>query len=149
MKTEESSLKASIIPARHWMLVDDDEIILALLQYLLSTVSDAETHCFSSGAEALAALEKGSVKYEAVFTDYNMPGMNGLELCRRLRQLAPNLPVVLATGSVELSDDAIFAQGFCALVPKPFSPATLRAAVAAVQNAQPEAMPKWELSAAA
>ena len=56
----------------------------------------------ASGAEAVALLE-GSV-FDCAVVDVRMPGMDGLELLRRVRRLSPDLPVVLLTGhaSVEL-----------------------------------------------
>jgi CheY-like chemotaxis protein len=132
---------------RHWMLVDDDEIILALLQYLLSTVSTAETHCFHSAADALRAFEQAPHKYEAVFTDFNMPAMNGIQLCQRLHELAPELKIVLATGSIEITNAQALLHGFCASVTKPFTPDALRAAVETIRQTSSDRVPVWDLDA--
>ena len=53
----------------------------------------------SSGAEAIEQF--GAHKFDLVVTDYKMPRMDGLELIKRLRKLAPGLPVVLISGYVD------------------------------------------------
>jgi DNA-binding NtrC family response regulator len=139
------NINTTVRSVRHWMLVDDDEIILALLQYLISTISDAQTHCFHSATQAFRAFKEGSIKYEAVFTDFNMPEMNGIELCQRLQQSAPGLKVVLATGSVEISEAQTIGHGFCALVRKPYSMDALRHAVDEIRKFESNQIPVWEL----
>ncbi|PIK72338.1 hybrid sensor histidine kinase/response regulator, partial [Methylobacterium frigidaeris] len=68
---------------------------------------------------ALAEIEAVPFRFDAVFSDVVMPGMGGIELAKRLRELHPELPVVLTSGysHVLASDDA---HGF-ELVRKPYS----------------------------
>jgi CheY-like chemotaxis protein len=54
-----------------------------------------------SGARALDLLRLGT-KVDVVVTDHAMPGMTGTELARQIRQIWPNLPIILATGYAEL-----------------------------------------------
>jgi CheY-like chemotaxis protein len=49
-----------------------------------------------TGAEALQHAAENA--FDVVFTDVVMPGMSGLELAERLRELQPSLPIVLTTG---------------------------------------------------
>jgi CheY-like chemotaxis protein len=53
----------------------------------------------ASGEEALALLPEA--KPDAVVLDVNMPGMGGLEAARRIRELAPGLPVTLLTANIQ------------------------------------------------
>ena len=85
------------------VVVDDDALVL------LNTVAMLEDlgHCAipaSSAAEALVILRDSEV--DLLITDYAMPGMTGLELIEGIRTLAPDLPVVLATGYAELPPGA-------------------------------------------
>lgn len=79
----------------HILIVDDDDLVLSGLAegletegYLVTTAPD--------GAGALAALGRAAV--DLVLTDLVMEGMDGLELLRRVKQSAPDLPVVVITG---------------------------------------------------
>jgi CheY-like chemotaxis protein len=52
--------------------------------------------CAYSGEDALAKFEDES--FDILVTDYRMEGMNGLELARKVRQQAPQMPVIVVTG---------------------------------------------------
>ena len=85
------------------LLVDDDALIAmstaAMLEDLGHTVIEA-----NSGQNALGALESG-LSPDLMITDHAMPGMTGTELVARVRELMPQLPVLLATGYAELPDE--------------------------------------------
>ena len=68
-----------------------------------------------------ALLTSSGDDIEVVVSDVNMKGMNGVELCRRLLEGRPQLPVILITafGSMDLAIQAIRA-GAYDFVPKPF-----------------------------
>ena len=97
--------------------------------YRVTTVQHPET--------AVAALQAPGHDFAALVSDYDMPGLNGLEVVRRVRELRPDLPVVLTSG---LIDDALRAQaaaiGVKAVVNKEDLPESLAPAmVAALQSA--------------
>ncbi|CCH13183.1 Sensory box histidine kinase/response regulator [Stenotrophomonas maltophilia D457] len=52
--------------------------------------------------EALAELERDASRFDVVFSDVVMPGMNGLDLARTIRSRLPGLPVILTSGYSEL-----------------------------------------------
>ena len=87
--------------ALNLMLVDDEERFLATTAKLLERQGHRVATA-TSGQEALDKLERQEV--EVVILDVKMPGMDGLELLRRMRRLHPGVAVVLLTGhaSVEL-----------------------------------------------
>jgi CheY-like chemotaxis protein len=85
------------------LVVDDDRDVLEMADCLFREAG-VEVHCAESGAEALEIIrEKRCI---AMLTDYNMPGMNGLELARKALEIAPHLQIIMATGhpSRELSE---------------------------------------------
>lgn len=62
---------------------------------------DVLTTCYSSGAQLLAAFEK--IKYDAVFLDIEMDGLNGLQVAKCLHEKKKDLPIVLVTTHTELA----------------------------------------------
>ncbi len=92
-----------------------------LVARLLSRGFDARS-C-SSGAEAVELVRHGveGHEIEVLITDINMKGMDGVELCHRVLEYRPQLPVILITafGSMELAIRAIRA-GAYDFLPKPF-----------------------------
>lgn len=79
------------------ILIVDDEIIS---RYTLEALLDFENYTLVFAENGLQGLEKAEVmKPDLILLDVMMPGMNGFEVCRRLRanpRLA-NLPVVMIT----------------------------------------------------
>ncbi len=117
---------------RVWMLVDDDEAILQMLPSLLRTVMDVQIECFSRPQAALAAFLDAPERYELVITDFQMPGMNGMELCREVLAVSPAQKIFLITGSGFFTKRAAQLAGFSALLDKPFPLSALRATLAQV-----------------
>jgi PAS domain S-box-containing protein len=87
-------------PSSVILVVDDDALInmstVDMVQDLGHTVLEAY-----SGKEALQILGSGQ-RIDALITDYAMPGMTGVELADRARELHPGLPILLATGYADL-----------------------------------------------
>jgi DNA-binding NtrC family response regulator len=105
-------IKASVL------VVDDDAGMCAMLSSRL-TNRGFRVVTASTGTDAIEIVQHDDI--EVVVSDVNMKGMNGVELCQRLLEHRPQLPVVLITafGSMELAIQAIRA-GAYDFVPKPF-----------------------------
>jgi pilus assembly protein CpaE len=114
------------------LAVDDSPLILKLIAGVLSPAG-YEVHTASSGTEALAQV--GEIQPELIILDVTMPGMNGYELCRTLRQMpvAANLPIIMLT-SLDSLENKIkgFEAGADDYMLKPFQAAELRARVEAL-----------------
>lgn len=134
MKTENCLAKAA---QTRWMIVDDNQEILALMCAIVGRLSDAQIESFNSPQAALAAFTAAPDKFQFVITDLEMPGMNGIELCRRLLEIAPKLKVLLATGSGFVGGEAAAGMGFCGLLHKPFPLSALRKVMDAAGVFQP------------
>ncbi len=81
------------------VVVDDDADMAELIALALDASGYRSITC--SGAEpALAALSEHDV--DAVVTDLNMPGMNGLEFCERVASNRPDLPIIIVTAHANL-----------------------------------------------
>jgi CheY-like chemotaxis protein len=124
MKTKFSipreTLADAATPRPRWLVVDDTEAVLQLMATLLERLGAAEVCQAHSAAEALAQFAAAPERFTFVVTDFDMPGMNGGELCQRLHALAPRLPILLATGSSEITPAGARQLGFCGLLLKPF-----------------------------
>ncbi len=108
------------------LLVEDDPTVAELTSEMLKAAGYGVCHV-KSAPSALDTLAGGR-PFDAVFSDVMMPGgMNGVDLAREIRRLWPDLPVVLATGYVEMARSAM-AEGLEVLV-KPYSLEALCAAL--------------------
>lgn len=103
------------------MVVDDNPDVLDALGSLLQSLERAEIYKFRSAEEALNCLSLNPNEFELVITDLGLPRMNGLELCRRMREISPSIKMVLSTGRALTSDKAAKESGFCAVLQKPYS----------------------------
>ena len=88
------------IKAATVLVVDDDVLVNIGTVDMLQDMGLRALEAYS-GKEALQILESGQ-RIDALITDYAMPGMTGVELADRARELHPGLPILLATGYADL-----------------------------------------------
>jgi DNA-binding response OmpR family regulator len=112
------------------LIVDDEPHIRQMMRMTLETGSDQIVEA-GSGEEALNLFGDGTTT-DIVVLDQKMPGLDGLETLRRIKQRAPRTPVLMVTafGSIELAVDAM-KLGATDFLRKPMTPEALRGAVAA------------------
>ena len=123
--------------AHRILLVDDDARLHDLLTTYLSQNGFAVIGAHD-GAKGLALLEAGS--FDAVLLDVMMPGLDGIEVCRRIRARS-RVPIVMLTAKGDETDRVVGLElGADDYVTKPFSPRELLARLRALlRRAQPEA----------
>jgi DNA-binding response OmpR family regulator len=123
----------------HRVLVVDDErnICLAISQAL--SPLELEVEQALDGEEALRKIERGS--YDLVLLDLRLPGIDGVEVLRRMRDKGSRVRVVVVTayGTVD-SAVAGFKLGAVDFVQKPFSPDEIRGVVTRALASPPERM---------
>ncbi len=109
------------------LVVDDDPYVLESLASLLREFGYRVQTC-QNATEALDTLRERT--YDVVLTDIKMPGITGIELLRHIRDLDPQIPVILLTAFAEL-DVAVDAikRGAFDFITKPFNPEYLSHAV--------------------
>jgi FixJ family two-component response regulator len=104
---------------RYVAVVDDDRSVGIALCRLLGAAG-LEARAFESAAEFLQSLEERQP--DCLVLDVQMPGMNGLELQQRLKDIAATLPVIMITGRDEASIHAIcMAMGASSYLRKPLN----------------------------
>ena len=112
------------------LVVDDEPSVREVLEAMLR--EDGHTVITaSSGAEALGLFREE--RWDLVMTDRAMPHMNGDVLAARLKQLRPEMPVILVTGFADVMRDVgDHPPAIDLIIRKPFTRDSLRAALAAV-----------------
>ncbi|MEX2178875.1 MAG: response regulator [Gemmatimonadaceae bacterium] len=95
--------KAGADPRRTVLIADDDPTILLLLEHVLEALGRT-FEMADDGAQAWAAWERA--RHELVVLDIEMPGMNGLDVCRRIRAADPDREtfVLVVTGRTSAGD---------------------------------------------
>ncbi len=119
-------------------VIDDDEAMRHSLEFLLGSV-DYEVALFDSGQAFLDAMP--ALEFGCVVSDVRMPGIDGIELLRRLKTLQSRLPVIIMTGhgDVPLAVEAM-KLGAVDFLEKPFEDDLLIAMVdSGLKRAEPEA----------
>ena len=112
------------------MIVDDNMMVRETTAMLIKHITGCPVRCCSDAEEALRVFEQEPDAYGCVITDFNMPGMNGLELGSLLRAIAPEVKMMLVTGNPGAVDDGKLGEnGFRGLLPKPFNMTLLRDAI--------------------
>jgi CheY-like chemotaxis protein len=101
------------------LVVEDTQSVAEFLREMLQAFGH-HAEISLSVQQALAAFEPG--KYDLVITDYTMPGMNGIEFARRIKQQSAGQVILLITGSTfSLADSAPGEMPVEAVLQKPFS----------------------------
>ena len=114
-----------VLPVRHLLCVDDDEVILLTNEALLRA-SGFRVTSVGSGREAVAAVLAAPDQFDLVVADFNMPEMSGIDVARQIALIRPSLPVVICSGYIDASlRSQANAVGLRALVNKESSAETL------------------------
>ena len=109
------------------LVVDDEEPIRDLLSWMLGDAGHV-VHSASEGFGALTFLRDNPV--DIMLSDINMPGMDGLELSRRVQAEFPGLPILLISGRPP-------PKGVRAFIAKPFRWDALAKAIASLARPDP------------
>lgn len=80
---------------RRILIVDDEEYVVLTLQEGLKKLPNCEVVVATSGKQALGLFEQQP--FDLLITDYKMPGMDGMMLAARVRQLYPRTAIIVIT----------------------------------------------------
>jgi len=111
------------------LVIDDESVNLEALELLLGRAGYQVTPC-ASGEEALTRLDKQS-PFDLVLSDLTLPGLSGIDILRRVKEMSPQTPVILITGNAT-AESAVEAmkQGAFDYILKPFDFEKLKLQVA-------------------
>jgi CheY-like chemotaxis protein len=119
-----SQLNRVRIPYARVLVVDDNRTNLDIAMGLMRPYGMG-IDCVTGGQEAIDAIRAEEVKYDAVFMDHMMPGMDGVEAMRVIRNeigtdYARDIPIIALTANAVVGNKEKFiSQGFNAFVSKP------------------------------
>ncbi len=109
------------------LIVDDFSTMRRIIKNLLRDLGFNNTQEADDGSTALPMLQKGD--FDFVVTDWNMPGMQGIDLLKAIRadEHLKNIPVLMVTAEAKREQIIAAAQaGVNGYVVKPFTAATLK-----------------------
>jgi DNA-binding response OmpR family regulator len=109
--------------ARTIMVVDDEEDLRRIIARMLAPQGEIVEAC--DGAEAVRLLRQKTP--DLLLLDVTLPDGSGLDVLKEARAIAPNLPVLMLTGQLDISTarDAL-EKGARAYMTKPFEPSALK-----------------------
>jgi len=117
------------MPYARILIVDDVVTNLDVARGLMKPYN-MQIDCVSSGQEAIDAVMDKRVRYNAIFMDHMMPGMDGIEATRLIREIntdyTRNIPIIALTANAIVGNEEMFLQkGFQAFISKPIEIAHL------------------------
>jgi DNA-binding response OmpR family regulator len=100
------------------LLIEDDEAIAATVRAWLS-MHKFNVRAVETGAEALEELQFG--KYDLILLDWNLPDMDGVEICQQFRAAGGITPIIMLSGnSSDAEKKQALRSGATDFMPKPF-----------------------------
>ncbi|MCP4878549.1 MAG: response regulator [Gammaproteobacteria bacterium] len=103
-------------------IIDDDQSMRWVLEKTL-TNNGYRVSAFESGSVALASFKRSSpeTRPQLIITDVRMPGINGFELLRQIKNISPQTPIIVMTAYTDLDTTVqAFEEGAFEYLPKPF-----------------------------
>ena len=131
-----SAASLQAVPPLRCLVVDDEQPVLEVLGDVL-TAGGHSAVLVADGAMAIARFK--AEPFDIVFTDLAMPGVNGWQVARAVKDHAPSVPVLLVTGwGVELSPEELRGKGVDAVLSKPVKFEDILVAAATFGSRRPE-----------
>lgn len=78
------------------LYVDDEPVLLEIGKTFLEKVNNFSVDTLTSATEALTCIS--TKQYDVIISDYQMPGMDGIEFLQKVRESGSNVPFILFTG---------------------------------------------------
>jgi two-component system NtrC family response regulator len=100
------------------MVVDDEPSVLESFKMILQ-IKDYDVDTYADGPSAIGKLQKGN--YDICFVDYKLPGMDGIEVLKKIKEIDPDIEVIVVTAyASESSKSSAVALGALQYLRKPF-----------------------------
>jgi CheY-like chemotaxis protein len=121
------------------LVVDDDQVVGKSFERVL-TNQGYRVDTALSGREAFEKY--AGADFDMVFTDLRMPGQDGLEVARRIKEMNPWLPIVVVTGyGTQEAEEQAKAIGVAEFLQKPLTPSIIEEVAARIMGRIAAAVP--------
>jgi len=133
-ETANASLVKVQLPHARVLVVDDVLVNLEVARGLMKPYK-MRVDCVTSGYEAIEAVRREEVRYSAIFMDHMMPGIDGIESTRIIREeigteYAQTVPIIMLTANAISGNEEIYLNsGFQAFLSKPIDVARLNSVI--------------------
>lgn len=110
-------------------IVDDEMMVTASLQTMLTLESNHRVHCYNNPLEALDKLS--ALRPDVVISDFSMPGMDGIQFLRKVKDVLPEATLILLTGYADKENaiKAINTVGIYRYIEKPWDNEDLKLSI--------------------
>jgi CheY-like chemotaxis protein len=130
--------EAKIVPSsaqeKTILLIDDEETVINIGEMMLKRLGYRVLKAHS-GYEGLKLFEENKSTINLIISDLEMPKMNGKEVLHKLREIDPQIKVMLSSGALTEADEKnVINKGFNGFIKKPYNINTLCEKMAEIIN---------------
>lgn len=133
-------------PGLNIFLVDDDVMCLNLYKQFLKQAGYTNIELFDSGADCLDALVEDEP--DVIFLDYNMEGMNGMDVLKQIKETDPEILVMFISGQedIQVAVNALKHGAVDYIVKSSLNPERMKAVMDKIENIKPQRVRKQKKS---
>ena len=107
------------------LLIDDEEIVINISEMMLTRLGYKVLKAHN-GDEGLQIFDENKSKIDLIISDLEMPKMNGKEVMDKLREIDPQIKIMLSSGALTDADEkTVMNNGFNGFLKKPYNINTL------------------------
>ena len=107
------------------LLIDDEEMVINIIEMMLKEIGYKVLKAHN-GHEGLQLFKTNKSKIDLIISDLEMPNMNGNEVLDKLREIDPEIKVMLSSGALtDMDEQEVIDSGFDGFLKKPYSIMTL------------------------
>ncbi|MBR7926753.1 response regulator transcription factor [Aerococcaceae bacterium zg-ZUI334] len=116
------------------IMIEDNESVTEMMGMFFEK-EGFEASFYHDGLEGFQAYEQNPANWDLAILDINLPSMDGIQICRKMRAISQTFPIIMLTAQDSESDQVIgLEMGADDYVTKPFSPLTLLARMKALHR---------------